>query len=116
MKLFLPVVLIATSALASCATTPAKPTPQSYAAAQTMLEGSPGIRKLVQNKCATDMATLQQKQVMSLLANVPQDRVARVVCERLIKAMASGRLTYSDFTQTLDRHPTVTAVKVVQGR
>jgi hypothetical protein len=54
--------------------------------------------------------------MMSLLANVPQDKVQQVVCERVTKAIASGRLTYNDFTQVLDHHPTVTAIKVVQGR
>lgn len=63
------------------------------------------------------MTSPQQKQALSLLANVPQDKVQPVVCERLIKAMVSGRLTYDDVAQTRDHHfPTVTAIKVLQGR
>ncbi|WP_149339920.1 hypothetical protein [Neorhizobium sp. P12A] len=115
MKPFIPAVLIAITALASCTTSAHNP--QTYAALQTALQGSPGFRKLVQDKCAMKITSPEQKHMMSLLANVPQDKVQQVVCERVTKAIASGRLTYDDFTQVVDHHrPTVTAIKVLQGR
>ena len=89
-------------------------TERSYNQAQEIVRGSPAAKRDGIERCysGTSRASAARKAQMATIMNVsPRRDVARLYCQRAFDGIASGRITYQDFTT---RSPKF--IRVIQGR
>ncbi len=85
----------------------------------TTMQGSPAWRRQAIIDCT---ATAEKKPEsvrvsMSKVMNVAPDKTPRVFCERMIRAVANGRLTYAEATDIwAKRGDRSEYIEIIQGR
>jgi hypothetical protein len=110
-----PIVAIAASLVllvsAGCST-------GNYDVARTALQGSPGLRSQTISNCGRmiDRKPLATRRNMATVMNTSTKNVSRLYCQRIIRAIASGRLTRADIQAGARGQLTPNIVRVVQGR
>jgi len=89
-----------------------------YATMAEALNGSPALRRDAVDQCVrSHRSTAQHKDFLRKLMNLkPGSPVVRISCERAVKAVASGRLTYADYQNNLRGQTSPKVVRVLQGR
>jgi len=88
--------------------------------AVTTMQGSPAWRRQAVIDCTASARKKPQsaRVYMSKVMNVtPPDRTPRVFCERMIRAVANGRLTYAEAMDIwAKRGDRGEYIKIIQGR
>ncbi len=89
-----------------------------YAAGQQVLQGSPAVRNNFINSCVERIRNkpLKSRQTIAMVANTSVSAIPRVYCSRMIRGIASGRLTYGDMNAASRGKVTPNVIKVLQGR
>lgn len=90
-------------------------TEERYEATSTALQGSAALRGKTIEHCSRGWSAKSTENA-ALLLDVPQAKAARLVCQRSIEAMASGKLTYQDVVRMRQGDITAKMVRVMQGR
>lgn len=97
--------------LAGCSSTTL--TPEGYQKKVAALRANPALRAKEIANCIARKRSPESIESMALLLDVDKTRAYSVACPRLINGVASGAMSYDDFSN--DRW-TVGYVKVMQGR
>lgn len=107
-------VLVGTSLVAGC-------TSMSEGEFTTMHAGlgSPAAKRYVINECVADERATSQadKNNLSALMNVSPARYETAFCNRLVNALANGKITYADYRKMLSPSADNSKlIKILQGR
>lgn len=83
------------------------------------LQGSPAVKRSVIKECVADERNTpaDKKKNYSAFMNVSPDRYEMAICNRLVNALADGRITYADYRKLSS--PTADSskvIKIMQGR
>jgi hypothetical protein len=91
---FTVVIVLALPLLSACNTV----SEGDYKASQAFLAENRPAKRLVAQECANDLRfSATEKRELSALLNVPESKVTAVACRRFVNAIASGRMSYSDY-------------------
>jgi hypothetical protein len=107
-------VLVGTSLVAGC-------TSMSEGEFTTMHAGlgSPAAKRYVINECVADERATSKadKNNLSALMNVSPARYETAFCNRLVNALANGKITYADYRKMLSPSADNSKlIKILQGR
>ncbi len=71
-----------------------------YAEFQNALRTDPKLRRLIVDGCRQDFARMSpaERRNMAQVAGVSVARAPTVVCQRIFRAIANGRISYQEFT------------------
>lgn len=106
------IILATTLVLAGCATEREK-----YDVVQTALEGSPQLRSKAVTNCVQRMKpTRENLETLAALARTSTSSAKRVVCQRMIAAISSKRMTYADLNAMMRGRPSPKVIRILQGR
>ena len=81
--------------------------------------GSPAAKRYVINECVADERATSQadKNNLSALMNVSPARYETAFCNRLVNALANGKITYADYRKMLSPSADNSKlIKILQGR
>ncbi|MGX5850843.1 hypothetical protein ACWGTO_27570 [Mesorhizobium sp. PL10] len=81
--------------------------------------GSPAAKRSVINDCVADQRATPQsdKNNLSALMNVSPARYETAFCNRLLNALANGKITYADYRKMLSPSADNSKlIKILQGR
>ena len=99
--------------LAGCGVSPAR-----YDAYQEGDRGSPAMRNQSVNQCVQNFSAkpLRTRQQVATLMNTSVRSAPRLFCQRLVRGIASGRLSREDVNAGMRGQVTPGIVRVIQGR
>ncbi len=108
-------VMLGMSLVAGCSTM----TEGEFNNMHATLQGSPAVKRSVIKECVvSERATpAAKKKTYSAFMNVSPDRYEAAMCNRLVNALADGRITYVDYQKLSS--PTADSskvIKIMQGR
>lgn len=105
-------LLLSAISLAGCAVSEAD-----FAARRAaMIKDPAAYRKEVQECIDKSPKTASYRAQLATVSGVPQDTVVEVTCERIHKAIASGRLTFAQYDANLKGTMDPDIVRIIQGR
>jgi hypothetical protein len=107
-------ILLLTLSLASCSSISEK----QYDKLMTKLASSSKMQKQETEACKAKFhnARQQVRKNMAAVVGVPQDQAVKVFCNRMVKALASRKLSYEDFVAGSRGEITPRILRLVQGK
>lgn len=106
--------------LSGCTTTQTKRiwTPVQYASYIEAMKGSPALRRTELQRCNAEIrATPGRRAELGVVLNLPSNRDSvPVFCQRIVTALVSGRLNYTDYQNSRRSVVTPKVIRVIQGR
>jgi hypothetical protein len=98
-RLVAPSLLLLLGACAGAGASNPSITPETYASVQQATRTDPSFRAARIDKCVKDRATEPQaaRETMARLLAVDPGKVDQIYCERLVAAVAAGRISYEDY-------------------
>ncbi len=107
--------LVGVSLVAGCSTM----TEGEFNTMHTVLEGSPATKRQAIKDCIARERSISQadKNTYAAIMNVSAARYETAFCNRLMNALASGRITYADYVKlSSPGADSSKLIKVMQGR
>lgn len=112
--------ICALALLSACATTQQhqlEVAARNSEAIKESLAGSPKLRQKALEACERVKRSERVTNAMALIANVSKEDVPRVVCQRVLRATVSGRISAKDLLEwRRTGMPSIEFIKVLQGR
>lgn len=106
--------------LGGCTTTQTKRvwTPVQYASYIEAMRGSPALRRSELDKCQAQIRAIHGRRAeLGKILNMPPNRdPVPLFCQRIVGALVSGRLNYSDYQNSKRSVTTPKVIRVIQGR
>lgn len=89
-----------------------------YESAVTALDGSPALRAKQVENCIRNRSRASpiQRHNLAMLMNVSDAAADGAFCRRVVKAIANGRISYSEARGTMHGQITPNLVRIAQGR
>ncbi|SEL42170.1 hypothetical protein [Xaviernesmea oryzae] len=101
----------ALSIIAGCA-----PSQERFLAAREVLRGSEKARQYALSACVKKLSSAKDLKAGAILMDTSEKRAPRLACSRIVEAIRSRRLQYSDLVKLEQGRITPEMVKMIQGR
>jgi hypothetical protein len=100
------------------ASTPPRISQDRFGITADAMKGSSSLRAFGVEKCVSRIRAMPRSKLTSLalVIDASIERAPQILCERLVAAMVSGRLSYDDYIDGVHRHLTTKMLHIVQGR
>lgn len=92
------------------------PTQQQYAAIQETVRGSAKARQFAVKECSSKGWNRQSIRNAAIVLDTSERAAPELACRRLVEAVRSGRLSYSEAVAASRKKITPELVKILQGR
>ncbi|WP_105383768.1 hypothetical protein [Neorhizobium alkalisoli] len=99
-----------TVALAGCMTQ------ERYQTVSTALEGSAALRAKTIKECTRSEWNPKTTESLALVMDVSENKVPHLACQRVVNAIASGKLSYEDLEKVRQGNITAKIVRIMQDR